>query len=214
MLSPSTNPSNPPRSPPADPPLRNEPATSSSNSGRDITSSLAFRVAVPVACLVLLTACLVGALLFVRRCRRKKFAAVETAAAAAAGNGAPNQPVTGSPHLIPAPPEGDQAFDTFESAGTLIFASTVASEVARKTWVPREEPPCAISPEDSSLASRLRFINEQLDCFGPKWPLAGRYELLGSTQRRGGGVLLLFLLQSACSAKFRLSIYCLCMNGC
>lgn len=54
---------------------------------------------------------------------------------------------------------------------------------------PRLIAPVPVPDGDASSDSRKRFMNEQLDGFGRKNPLDDRYELLGGTQRRSGGVL-------------------------
>lgn len=41
----------------------------------------------------------------------------------------------------------------------------------------------------------MKYVHEQLDCFGPGDLVLGRYQLLGRDERRTGGVLHLQLLQ-------------------
>lgn len=53
-------------------------------------------------------------------------------------------------------------------------------------WSPRKRPP-HVTPGDTSLASCMRFIHQQLDCFGPERLLLKRYQLLGPRERRTGG---------------------------
>lgn len=56
------------------------------------------------------------------------------------------------------------------------------------SWSPRKTPPQA-TPGDHSIAACMRFIHQQLDCFGPDRLLLGRYQLLGKKERRTGGTL-------------------------
>ena len=42
----------------------------------------------------------------------------------------------------------------------------------------------------------MTYIKQQLDCFGPHQLLLGRYQLLGSKERRTGGMLLHLLSSS------------------
>lgn len=55
---------------------------------------------------------------------------------------------------------------------------------------PRRTPPTLVPVEAATVATRMKFVHEQLDCYGASDLLNGYYRLLGCNERRCGGVLL------------------------
>jgi hypothetical protein len=80
----------------------------------------------------------------------------------------------------------------YESADSIEFPSTMSTTYESKGWIARMLAPSP--PEDDSTLARLKFIGQQLDCFGPGHRLDSRYELLGPDHRQYGGMLLYALL--------------------
>ena len=77
-----------------------------------------------------------------------------------------------------------QASNTFMSWGVSSLNSLTTTEL--KPWHPRTEAPTR--PADGSLKSCMKFMHEQLDCFGGDNLLLGKFSLLGNEERRTGGV--------------------------
>lgn len=153
------------------------PSAAPSDSG--LTSSTAFQVGMSAA--AILIASIIVALAYVWKRRRQAAAAAATGGVHARGNAhsdADDAEATRS--------SGNGAY----SADTLLTTARHEDETARCSWVPRKAAPS--HPDDDSKAARLKFICQQLDCFNQAVPFAGRYQILGSSRRKKGGVSLLY----------------------
>lgn len=73
-----------------------------------------------------------------------------------------------------------------------MFTTEVGDSVS--TWKPRQVAPSSYVTMVFT-DSIMRYIHEQLDCFGPEQRLLGRYHLLGGNQRRTGGEEVFSLLR-------------------
>ncbi|NJR42312.1 MAG: hypothetical protein HC767_06285 [Akkermansiaceae bacterium] len=81
--------------------------------------------------------------------------------------------------------------NTFMSMGVSLTNASSLHTTEVKVWTPRAVPPSP--PVDTSLKSCIKFMHEQLDCFGDENPLLGKWLLLGDEERRTGGATSLLL---------------------
>lgn len=66
-------------------------------------------------------------------------------------------------------------------------ATSDPGTVALTCWSPRRTPADLALLGKDDAAALMKFMNDQLDTFGPEHLLLGRYQLLGPNERRAGG---------------------------
>jgi hypothetical protein len=93
---------------------------------------------------------------------------------------------------------------TIYSDATLALSSS-AGGASLRAFSPRRTAPTQLPDENATLQQQMRFLHQQLDCYGPDDVCLQRYVLLGRSERRCGGMLNVPRYSIACACSFRIS---------